>query len=55
MKQVVLFEDAWLKKFYPIAMTRHIAQIRWGILTIQQKLYPSLHHLFELLIQRHYP
>lgn len=37
MKQVVLFEDAWLKKFYPIAMTRHIAQIRWGILTIQQK------------------
>jgi len=37
MKQVVLFEDSWVRKFYPIAMTRHVAQIRWGILTIQEK------------------
>jgi UDP-N-acetylglucosamine diphosphorylase/glucosamine-1-phosphate N-acetyltransferase len=37
MKQVALFEDRMIKKFFPIAMTRHIAHFRWGILTIKEK------------------
>lgn len=37
MQSIGLFEDLFLKKFFPLAMTRHVAQLRWGIFTIQEK------------------
>ena len=35
--KVTLFENKEIADLFPIAMTRHVAEIRWGKLTIQEK------------------
>lgn len=35
--KITLFEDQHIANLYPIAMTRHISDIRWGKLTIKEK------------------
>lgn len=37
MIKIGLFEDKELMKFYPLAMTRHISQLKWGALSIEDK------------------
>jgi hypothetical protein len=41
--KITLFESKAIADLYPIAMTRHVAQIRWGKQTIQEKWA----HFFE--------
>ncbi len=35
--KVTLFEDNRIASFFPFAVTRHISELRWGALTIQEK------------------
>lgn len=35
--KITLFEDTKITDLFPIAMTRHVAEIRWGASTIQEK------------------
>lgn len=35
--KITLFEDTQITDLFPIAMTRHVAEIRWGASTIQEK------------------
>jgi UDP-N-acetylglucosamine diphosphorylase/glucosamine-1-phosphate N-acetyltransferase len=35
--KIILFEDQLVSEFYPFALTRHVAQLRWGAKTIQEK------------------
>ncbi len=35
--RITLFEDKQIANLYPIAMTRHVSDIRWGKLTIREK------------------
>ncbi len=35
--KITLFEDNKITDLFPIAMTRHVAEIRWGASTIQEK------------------
>ncbi len=35
--KIILFEDQLVSEFYPFALTRHVAQLRWGAKTILEK------------------
>jgi UDP-N-acetylglucosamine diphosphorylase/glucosamine-1-phosphate N-acetyltransferase len=53
MNRIVLFEDNQVENYFPLAMTRHIAQFRWGINTIQEKWDRFYDHV-ELCTERDY-
>ena len=35
--KVVLFEDSEIEEFYPLTVTRHVSELRWGAYTIREK------------------
>lgn len=37
MSKIALFEDHELKKFFPLAMTRHVSQLKWGVFSIEDR------------------
>ncbi len=55
---IILFDDHLVKNFYPLSLTRPIAEFRWGIFTIKEKWEKTLNvtgsYLTQVYLQEKY-